>query len=55
MVGTCIALFMLALIERWIAACRGVMEFHWGQQYVLSLPFHGIFLMNAQGDYHYVG
>ncbi|KAG1738010.1 CTR copper uptake transporter [Suillus lakei] len=32
MVGTCIALFMLALIERWIAACRGVMEFHWGQQ-----------------------
>lgn len=32
MVGTCIALFMLALIERWIAACRGVMELHWGQQ-----------------------
>lgn len=32
MVGTCIALFMLALIERWIAACRGVMEFHWCQQ-----------------------
>ncbi|KAG2109065.1 CTR copper uptake transporter [Suillus clintonianus] len=32
MIGTCIALFMLALVERWIAACRGVMEFHWGQQ-----------------------
>ncbi|KAG2047213.1 hypothetical protein BDR06DRAFT_1014079 [Suillus hirtellus] len=32
MVGTCIALFMLAVIERWIAACRGVMEFHWSQQ-----------------------
>ncbi|KAG2040873.1 Ctr copper transporter family-domain-containing protein [Suillus americanus] len=35
MVGTCIALFMLALIERWIAACRGVMEFHWGQQAII--------------------
>lgn len=32
MVGTCIALFMLALLERWMAACRGVMELHWGQQ-----------------------
>ncbi|KAG1729972.1 Ctr copper transporter family-domain-containing protein [Suillus paluster] len=32
MIGTCIALFMLALIERWIAACRGVMEYHWRQQ-----------------------
>ncbi|KAG2124056.1 CTR copper uptake transporter [Suillus clintonianus] len=35
MVGTCIALFMLALIERWIAACRAVMEFHWGQQAII--------------------
>lgn len=35
MVGTCIALFMLALIERWIAACREVMEFHWGQQAII--------------------
>ncbi|KAH9926617.1 CTR copper uptake transporter [Epithele typhae] len=29
MVGTCIGLFLLALIDRWIAACRGVMETHW--------------------------
>ncbi|KAG2099235.1 CTR copper uptake transporter [Suillus discolor] len=35
MVGTCIALFMLAVIERWIAACRGVMEFHWSQQAII--------------------
>ncbi|KAG1847158.1 CTR copper uptake transporter [Suillus subalutaceus] len=35
MVGTCIALFMLALIERWIAACRGVMDSHWGQQAII--------------------
>ncbi|KAG1893842.1 CTR copper uptake transporter [Suillus fuscotomentosus] len=37
MVGTCFALFMLAMIERWIVACRGVMEFHWSQQYILFL------------------
>ncbi|KAG1897199.1 CTR copper uptake transporter [Suillus fuscotomentosus] len=35
MVGTCIVLFMLAVIERWIAACRGVMEFHWSQQAII--------------------
>ncbi|KAI0365848.1 CTR copper uptake transporter [Pilatotrama ljubarskyi] len=29
MVGTCIGLFLLALVERWIAACRAVMESHW--------------------------
>ncbi|KAI0632591.1 CTR copper uptake transporter [Trametes polyzona] len=29
MVGTCIGLFLFALVERWIAACRGVMEAHW--------------------------
>ncbi|KAI8992724.1 CTR copper uptake transporter [Trametes punicea] len=29
MVGTCIGVFLLALVERWIAACRGVMEAHW--------------------------
>ncbi|KAG1876166.1 CTR copper uptake transporter [Suillus tomentosus] len=35
MVGTCFALFMLAMIERWIVACRGVMEFHWSQQAII--------------------
>jgi len=29
MVGTCIALFMLSIAERWLAAMRGVMEAHW--------------------------
>ncbi|OCH86241.1 CTR copper uptake transporter [Obba rivulosa] len=29
MVGTCIGLFLLALVERWIAACGAVMEAHW--------------------------
>ncbi|KAI0640858.1 CTR copper uptake transporter [Trametes meyenii] len=29
MVGACIGLFLFALIERWIGACRSVMEAHW--------------------------
>ncbi|THH15443.1 hypothetical protein EW146_g5044 [Bondarzewia mesenterica] len=29
MVGTCIGLFMLALLDRWMAAMRAVMEIHW--------------------------
>lgn len=37
MVGTCISLFLLALVERWIAACRGLMESHWRKQCVSSL------------------
>ncbi|KAI0776532.1 CTR copper uptake transporter [Trametes elegans] len=47
MVGTCIGLFLLALVERWIAACRGVMEAHWRKraQIVqadrLNLPMNG--------------
>ena len=32
MVGTCIGLFMLALVERWVAACRAVMEAHWSKR-----------------------
>lgn len=34
MVGTCIGLFLFALVERWIAACRGVMEAHWRKRWV---------------------
>ncbi|RDX43368.1 CTR copper uptake transporter [Lentinus brumalis] len=32
MVGTCIGLFLLALVDRWIAACRAVMEAHWSKR-----------------------
>ncbi|KZT66213.1 CTR copper uptake transporter [Daedalea quercina L-15889] len=32
MVGTCIGLFLLALVERWAAAARAVMQTHWAQQ-----------------------
>jgi len=28
-VGACIGLFLLAVIERWVAACRSLMEAHW--------------------------
>ncbi|TFY80036.1 hypothetical protein EWM64_g3981 [Hericium alpestre] len=38
MVGACIGLFMLALLERWLAAIRGVMEVHWHKACVLSPP-----------------
>ena len=33
MVGTCIGLFLFALVERWIAAARAVMQGHWAQRY----------------------
>ncbi|KAI0312562.1 Ctr copper transporter family-domain-containing protein [Amylostereum chailletii] len=29
MVGTCLGLFLLALVERWLAASKAVMEAHW--------------------------
>jgi copper transporter 1 len=32
MVGTCIGLFLLALVERWISACRTMMELHWSKR-----------------------
>ena len=35
MVGACIGLFLLAIVERWIAACRAVMAVHWSKRYVL--------------------
>ncbi|KAI0049070.1 hypothetical protein FA95DRAFT_1489909 [Auriscalpium vulgare] len=32
MVGTCLGLFMLALLERWLSAMRAVMEAHWNNR-----------------------
>lgn len=29
MVGTCIGLFLLALVERWLAGLKAIMEMHW--------------------------
>ncbi|KAF9219854.1 CTR copper uptake transporter [Gyrodon lividus] len=29
MVGACIGIFLLALVERWVATCRALMELHW--------------------------
>lgn len=34
MAGTCVGLFLLAVVDRWIGACRGVMEMHWARRYV---------------------
>ncbi|KAI0085508.1 CTR copper uptake transporter [Irpex rosettiformis] len=32
MVGTCIGLFLLGIVERWIAACAAVMHAHWAKR-----------------------
>ena len=32
MAGTCIGLFLLAVVDRGISACRGVMEMHWARR-----------------------
>ena len=37
MVGACIGLFLLAIIDRWITACRSLMEIHWQNRYVQDL------------------
>ena len=36
MVGTCIGLFLLGVVERWIAACVAVMQAHWAKRYASS-------------------
>ncbi|KAL4078804.1 Ctr copper transporter family-domain-containing protein [Scleroderma yunnanense] len=53
MVGACIGLFLLALLERWLAASRSVMELHWNARANLMLaeklntskrgPFNSLF------------
>jgi len=37
MVGACVGLFLLALFERWLAACRAMMELHWANQVRIAL------------------
>ncbi|KAH9926640.1 CTR copper uptake transporter [Epithele typhae] len=32
MVGACIGLFLLAMVDRWISAARAVMEAHWSKR-----------------------
>ncbi|KZT05109.1 uncharacterized protein LAESUDRAFT_727366 [Laetiporus sulphureus 93-53] len=38
MVGTCIGLLLLAMVERWIAAARAVMNYHWSQRAYVNYP-----------------
>lgn len=45
MVGACIGLFLLAIIERWIAACRAVMAAHWSKRAAILRADR----MNARG------
>lgn len=37
MIGACIGLFLLALLERWLAASKGLMELHWNTRAELML------------------
>ena len=39
MVGACIGLFLLALVDRWVAACRGMMEMHWKKRYICCFTY----------------
>lgn len=36
MIGTCIGLLLLAIVDRWIAAIRSTAEIHWRKKYVFS-------------------
>ncbi|KZS95928.1 hypothetical protein SISNIDRAFT_483344 [Sistotremastrum niveocremeum HHB9708] len=40
--GACIGLFMLAIIERWLAAMRGVMEAYWRRRAIVAARIAGI-------------
>lgn len=46
MIGACIGLFLLAIVERWIAACRSLMEAHWRKQCVTTSHKHFISAMS---------
>lgn len=37
MAGTCIGLFLLGIIERWIAVCAAIMSKHWDKRFAPSI------------------
>ena len=43
MIGTCIALVLLAIVERWIATCRAVMTAHWTKRCVILYAMRTVF------------
>ncbi|KAJ3874657.1 CTR copper uptake transporter [Lentinula edodes] len=46
MFGACVGLFLLALVDRWIAACRAMMEVHWAKRAQIAYANK----LNANGD-----
>ncbi|KAJ3889049.1 CTR copper uptake transporter [Lentinula edodes] len=46
MFGACVGLFLLALVDRWIAACRAMMEVHWAKRAQIAYTNK----LNANGD-----
>lgn len=45
--GVCVGLFLLAIVDRWVAACRSLMEVHWLKQCVniLRLTLRSILIL----------
>ena len=46
MLGTCIGLFILALVDRWLASIRAMAYAVWRHQYVYL--FRSLFILNLQ-------
>ncbi|KAJ4480195.1 CTR copper uptake transporter [Lentinula aciculospora] len=46
MFGACVGLFLLALVDRWIAACRAMMEAHWAKRAQIAYANN----LNANGN-----
>jgi len=45
MFGACFGLFLLALVDRWVNACRAMMEVHWAKRAQIAYTNQ----LNAQG------
>ncbi|KAJ3849541.1 CTR copper uptake transporter [Lentinula lateritia] len=50
MFGACVGLFLLALVDRWIAACRAMMEVHWAKRwdFIRCQRYDVVLIMNCR-------
>ena len=46
--GACIGLFLLGLIERWIAATRAIIELHWDRRWVVHIAIRFVISESVQ-------
>jgi solute carrier family 31 (copper transporter), member 1 len=49
-IGACIGLFLLGMLDRWLAAMRRLMETWWGQRWVLVSRFTSTLMLNSHSD-----